>query len=201
MNIIYFLDLLGTFTFATSGSLVAANKKLDLFGALFIGTITAIGGGTVRDVILGKAPVFWLKDINYLLTIIFSVFFTFLFKKKILLFKKSFIIFDAIGIGVFTLIGIQNSLIFNILPVFSILLGVMTAVMGGIFRDLFCREIPLIFQKEIYATACLIGGIIYFILNYFSINQNIIYLCTMISIIGIRLFSIKYKLSLPKITL
>ena len=201
MNIIYSLDLLGTFTFAISGALSAANKKFDIFGALFIGFITAVGGGTIRDLVLGNTPVFWIKDINYLLPILISVLLVFIFTKKIVRFRNPLLFFDAIGIGVFTLIGIQKSINFNILPVFSILLGVITAVMGGIFRDIFCHEIPLIFHKEIYATACLLGGIVFFILHYFGINQNITFFVTMITIITIRLVSIKFELSLPKISL
>ncbi|OQA91913.1 MAG: hypothetical protein BWY26_00640 [Elusimicrobia bacterium ADurb.Bin231] len=198
MNIIYYLDLIGTFIFAVSGALSAANKRFDIFGALFVGFITAVGGGTIRDLLLDM-PVFWIYDLNYLIVIILAVIITFMFSMKILRLGHLLLLFDAVGIGVFTLIGIQKSVELDILPVICVLLGVTTAVMGGIFRDVFCNEIPLILQREIYATACLSGGIIYFTLEYWGVPMNLVYIITILTIIGIRLAAIWMKLSLPKI--
>ena len=198
MNIIYYLDLIGTFIFAVSGALSAANKRFDIFGALFVGFITAVGGGTIRDLLLDM-PVFWIYDLNYLIAIVLAVIITFMFSMKILRLGHLLLLFDAVGIGVFTLIGIQKSVELDILPVICVLLGVTTAVMGGIFRDVFCNEIPLILQREIYATACLSGGIIYFTLEYWGVPMNLVYIITILTIIGIRLAAIWMKLSLPKI--
>jgi uncharacterized membrane protein YeiH len=198
VNIIYFLDLIGTFTFAVSGALAASNKRFDLFGALSIAFVTAVGGGTTRDLILGLTPVFWIKDISYLIVILSAVAVTLLFGRKIASFKRSLLFFDAIGIGVFTLIGVEKSTALEIAPIFAVMMGVLTAVMGGVLRDVFVNEIPLIFQREIYATACFIGGIIYFLLSYFNLDKNIIYLTTMLVIIALRLFSIYFHWSLPK---
>ncbi len=200
LNIIYILDLVGTFTFAISGALAAADKKFDLFGAFFVGLITAVGGGTTRDIILGLTPVFWIKDINYLLVIAGAVLFVFLFVKRVFEYPRLLLFFDAIGIGVFTLIGIEKSSAVFISPVFAILMGVLTAVMGGILRDVFCGNVPLIFKKEIYATACLVGGVIFFVLNSFEINKAITYTITMLFIISIRLISLKFNWQLPTLT-
>ena len=197
--IIYILDIAGTFTFAMSGALLAANKRFDPFGVLFIGFVTAVGGGTTRDIILGLTPVFWVEDINYLLSIILAVGIVFVFTSKVLQYKKLLLFFDAIGIGVFTLIGIKRSIDIDILPVFAILMGVTTSVMGGVLRDVFCNEVPLIFQKEIYATACLVGGIAFFISTHLEMNQNVTYFITMMTVIIIRLTSLKFGFSLPSI--
>lgn len=198
MKIIYILDLIGTFTFAMSGALTAAHKKLDIFGALVIAFVTAVGGGTIRDMLLGNYPVFWLNDIYYLVVITVAAVITILFLKKDITREKLFLALDAIGIGVFTIIGIQKALQFNLLPPFCILMGIVTAVVGGMFRDILCNKIPQILKTEIYASACLIGGIVYFILLKLGVNNGITILSTIILIIAIRLLSLKYNLSLPK---
>ena len=197
MEIIYILDLFGTFTFAVSGALSAAGKKFDLFGALSVGFVTAVGGGTTRDLTLGTTPVFWLLDVNYLLVIAAGVFVVFLFARHLLTYGRVLLVFDAMGIGVFTLIGINKALGADVLPVFAVLMGVITAVMGGVLRDVLVNEVPLIFQKEIYATACLLGGAVYFLLAASGVAQAIVYFTTAASIIGLRLLSIRYRLGLP----
>ncbi len=197
MEIIYILDLLGTFTFAVSGALSAAGKRFDLFGALSVGFVTAVGGGTIRDVVLGVTPVFWLKDVNYLLVIVLAAGAVFLFARHILAYRRVLLVFDAVGIGVFTLIGINKALGVHVLPIFAAFMGVITAVMGGVLRDVLVNEVPLIFQKEIYATACILGGVVYFFLAWLGVDETIIYFATMTAVIGLRLFSIRYRLSLP----
>lgn len=197
MSAIYILDLLGTLVFTISGTLSAANKKLDLFGAYFTGFVTAIGGGTLRDVILGNFPVGWINDINYIITISLGVGLTFVFKDYIMSLKRTLFLFDTIGIGVFTIIGIEKSLAMEIHPFLSIIMGLFSAVMGGVIRDTLCNDIPLIFRKEIYATACLIGGILFLTLRYFQLDPNLNQLLTITSIIVIRILCIRLKISLP----
>jgi uncharacterized membrane protein YeiH len=197
VEIIYILDLFGTFTFAVSGALSAAGKRLDLFGALSIGFVTAVGGGTVRDLTLGTAPVFWLRDVNYLLVIAGGVFIIFLFARHVLAYRRVLLVFDAIGIGVFTLIGINKALGAHVMPVFAVLMGVITAVVGGVLRDVLVNEVPLIFQREIYATACLMGGAVYFLLAASGVPQPVVYFATAASVIALRLLSIRYELGLP----
>ncbi|PKQ60599.1 hypothetical protein BZG02_18590 [Labilibaculum filiforme] len=197
MTILYGLDLLGTLVFTISGTLSAANKKLDLFGAYFTGFITAIGGGTLRDVILGNFPVAWISDINYLTVISIGVGLTFLFKKYIMTLKRTLFLFDTIGIGVFTIIGIEKSLSLGIHPFLSIIMGLFSAVMGGVIRDTLCNDIPLIFRKEIYAVACLIGGILFIALDFLGVGAAQNQFITIACIIGIRIICIRYKISLP----
>jgi uncharacterized membrane protein YeiH len=197
MEIIYILDLFGTFTFAVSGALSAANKRFDLFGALSVGFVTAVGGGTIRDLTLGATPVFWLHDVNYLLVIAAGVFVVFLFAGHVLAYRRVLLVFDAMGIGVFTLIGINKALGADVLPVFAVLMGVITAVMGGVLRDVLVNEVPLIFQSEIYATACLLGGGVYFLLLASGVPQAVVYVTTAASVTGLRLLAIRYRLGLP----
>ncbi len=197
MSVIYSLDLIGTFVFAISGTLSAANKKLDLFGAFFTGFITAIGGGTLRDLILGNFPVAWISDLNYLYVIVFVVFITFLFKEIIMQLKRTLFLFDTIGIGVFTVIGIEKALSLSIHPILAIIMGLFSAVMGGVTRDTLCNDIPLIFRREIYAVACIAGGLLFLGLKYLQVDSTINLFVTVTFIIVFRLICIKYKLSLP----
>ena len=201
MSFVYLLDLIGTFTFAVSGALMAARKNFDMFGALFIGFMTAVGGGTVRDTILGNTPVFWLLDYSYLLLTVVAVLLTSLFARYILRLQNVFLVLDAIGIGVFTEIGIRKALAFDIMAPMAIILGVMTAVMGGMIRDVFSHEEPLILRKEVYATACLAGGGVFFLLKSLNAADTLITAVTILTVIIIRLVSIRYKLSIPRISL
>ncbi len=197
MDLLYTLDIIGTFVFAISGTLAAADKKLDLFGAAVIGFITAVGGGTVRDLLLDLNPIAWLVDPNYTIAIIAGVITTYLFKKHVLKLRKTLFMFDAIGIGVFTILGIEKSLSVEILPFFSIIMGVISSVVGGVIRDTLCNEIPLIFRKEVYATACLVGGLVFFMMQYVGLAENWNYLISIAVIICIRVVSVKWTISLP----
>ena len=199
MELIYVLDILGTFAFAISGALVAYDKKLDLFGILIIAFVTAVGGGMLRDVLIDAHPINWIGDLNYLYTIFAAVIFTFLFKSKINYLGKTMFLFDTIGIGVFTLLGLKKGLSFNLHPIIALIMGMISAVFGGVLRDVLTNKIPLIFEKEIYASACLAGGITYLSLNHFKISQNIIFVISAAVIVFIRVISVKFHLQLPKI--
>lgn len=200
MDIIYFLDLLGTFVFAVSGTLSAANKKLDLFGAMFAASITAFGGGTIRDSVLGSTPTFWVIDMWYLIVISIAVLLTFCFKEYIMGLKKTLFLFDTIGIGVFTIIGFEKTVALGFNPIIGILMGVVSAVFGGVLRDTFVNDLPIIFRKEIYATACIVGALMYILLSYFSVDRNVNMIITILLIIAIRLIAIKFELRLPRIS-
>jgi len=197
-DLILIFDFAGTFAFAVSGALAAAEKKFDLFGALFLGFVTAIGGGTTRDMMLGSTPVAWLQNPSYFYVIILAVACTFLFRATILKFRKGLFFFDTIGISVFTIIGIQKGLQVEIHAPIAVMLGIMTAVMGGIIRDVLCNEIPLIFHKEIYATACLSGGVFFILLMKFDVSEPIIALVAATVIFSIRSLSVRYGWALPK---
>ena len=193
------LDILGTVAFAISGSLAAINKKFDFFGVLIIALATAIGGGTLRDLLIGNTPVSWLMNLQTFYVIIISAIITVIFRRKLGILRTSLFLFDTIGIGIFTIVGIEKGLSVDLSPVVCILLGTITACFGGVTRDILCNEIPVIFRKEIYATACLLGGMMFFILKYFSVNNDFIYIATAGTIIVIRIFAVKYQWSYPRI--
>lgn len=196
MNLLYILDIIGTFVFAISGALAAAEKRLDLFGTAFIGFITAVGGGTLRDVILGSYPLGWVKNIVYLNAIGLGILCAFLFRKYIISLKRTLSIFDTIGIGVFTVLGLQKALLLEMHPTIAVLMGMVSAVFGGVIRDTLCNEVPLIFHKEIYAMACLSGGILFMVLQYFKVPDPYVTIGAVSLIIIIRIIAIRYQLQM-----
>lgn len=196
MSWIYFVDLFGTGIFAISGVVTAIQKKFDLVGTLIIGFVTAIGGGTLRDMLIGRFPVGWLNDRNYLLVILAGCVIAYTFKNQVRKFKRSMFLFDTVGIGLFTILGIQTALKYDLNIEICLLMGVISACFGGIIRDVLTNEIPLIFRKEIYATACFIGGIVYIILTKVSYMENLNIAVSIFTVILIRYFSIRYKWSL-----
>lgn len=183
--------------FAISGVLTAFGKKLDPFGVFIIAFVTSVGGGTLRDILIGRTPVGWMLDITYVYAIIVGYFLALIFRKRLDGFRTSLFLFDTIGLGVFTLIGLEKGIIAGLHPIICIALGTMTACFGGVIRDILCTEIPVIFRKEIYATICILGGLLFFVLKYFNINDDLLYLITSSFIITIRLLAVKYKWSLP----
>jgi len=199
MELIYIIDILGTFAFAISGALVASDKKFDIFGVIIIAFVTAVGGGMLRDVLINAHPINWIGDLNYLYVIFSAVIFTFLFKSKIAHLSKTMFLFDTIGISVFTLLGLEKGLSYNLEPIVALIMGMISAVFGGVLRDVLTNKIPLIFEKEIYASACLAGGVMYLFLSYFDISDNLIFIISVLVIVFIRVVSVKFHLQLPKI--
>lgn len=196
MNWIYFVDLFGTAVFAISGVLTAMHKKFDLVGTLIIGFVTAIGGGTLRDILIGRFPVGWLEDRNYFFAILTGYLIAYFFEQQIIKLRRSMFLFDTIGIGLFIILGIQIALEQGLSTESCLLMGVISACFGGVIRDVLTNEIPLIFRREIYATACLLGGIVYLLLVEFSTNENLNILVAIATVIIIRYLSIRYKWSL-----
>ncbi|WP_435262398.1 trimeric intracellular cation channel family protein [Tenacibaculum sp. nBUS_03] len=199
MNIIYAIDIIGTFAFAISGALVALKKEFDVFGVIIIAFVTAVGGGMIRDVLINAHPINWIGDINYIWTILIAVSITFLFRSRIAPLRKTMFLFDTIGISVFTLLGLQKGLSYNLHPFIALVMGMVSAVFGGVIRDVLTRKVPLIFKKEIYASACLSGGVVYLILGNFKINEYLHFIVSASVIIIIRTVVVKYELELPKI--
>jgi uncharacterized membrane protein YeiH len=191
------LDILGTVTFAVSGVLTALHKRMDTFGIFIIAFVTAVGGGTLRDVLIVNTPVSWMLDVKYIYFIALAVLFALVFKDRLKHLRNSLFLFDTIGLGVFTIIGIEKGLDIGLHPIICIALGTMTACFGGVIRDILSNEIPIIFRKEIYATACIIGGAIFLGLTKIGVSENLTYLSTASIIILIRVLAIKYNLSLP----
>lgn len=200
MDVIYTIDILGTFAFAISGALVALDQDLDLFGVLIIGFVTAVGGGMLRDILIDAHPINWMGDLNYLYTIFAGVFVTLLFKSKILPLSKALFIFDTVGISVFTLLGLKKGLSFELHPLIALIMGMISAVFGGVLRDVLTNKVPLIFQKEIYASACLAGGIVFLLLRLTTLSADLNFIISASVIITIRLVVVKFELELPKIT-
>ncbi|WP_276359983.1 trimeric intracellular cation channel family protein [Daejeonella sp. H1SJ63] len=200
MQLPYYIDLLGTLVFATSGALAASDKNMyrDIFGVTFTGFVTAVGGGTLRDMILGTRPV-WVADGNYLIAITIGVLIAIFFKYYILKYRRTFFLFDTLGIALYTVVGVQKSLEHDVSPLAAIIMGMFSAVMGGVIRDTLINEIPLIFRKEIYATACLFGAAVFVLLKIFNVDDNINSFISVLAIILIRTLAVKYRYTLPKV--
>ncbi|CAM4310827.1 trimeric intracellular cation channel family protein [Zobellia nedashkovskayae] len=197
----YFLiDILGTIAFAISGVLVAMDKKLDLFGIFIISFVTAVGGGTLRDMLIGNTPVLWMREPIYITVIAGAVIFSVIFVKQLKYLRRTLFLFDTIGIGLFTMLGIEKGLSADLLPVMCIALGTITACFGGVIRDMLCNEIPVIFRrKEIYATACIMGGISYFVLVLLPFDAAYAYVGAIMIIIVTRLLAVKFGIALPNV--
>ncbi|WP_077398593.1 trimeric intracellular cation channel family protein [Cellulophaga omnivescoria] len=193
------IDILGTIAFAISGVLVAMDKKLDPFGVFIVAFVTAVGGGTLRDLLLGNTPVTWLLQPIYIYTILITVVLSILFRKQLKYLRTSLFLFDTIGIGLYTLAGVEKGLDANLLPVMCVVVGTITACFGGVIRDILCNEIPVIFRKEVYATACIIGASSYFLLIKLPIKPNYIHVICILIVITVRLLAVKFKIALPTI--
>ena len=157
MSVIDFLDLLGTASFAISGALFAIKKRMDTLGVFIIAFVTAVGGGTLRDMLIDAHRITWMVNLQYIYTIFVAVVFAIIFRKKIENLSKSLFLFDTIGLGIFTIVGTEIGLQNGFHPIICVSLGMITATFGGVIRDTLSNEIPLIFHKEIYATACILG--------------------------------------------
>ena len=197
MDIIYFFDLAGTFVFAISGALTAIQRKLDIFGASVIALVTALGGGTIRDILIGRQPVGWLLDNNYLLIIAVGIAVSYIFGQSIQKLRRTLFLFDTIGIGLYTILGLERTLNLGLSMPIAVIMGTVSAVFGGVIRDVLCNEVPLIFRKEIYATACIAGGILFLILTSFQLGRDWAMLITVFFIIILRILAVTYKWHLP----
>ncbi len=199
MEIINVLDIIGTAFFAISGALSAMNKRLDLFGVFIIAGATAIGGGTIRDLLIGDQPVAWMTSLVYPITIFAGYLIALLFRKRLSYLRKTFFIFDTVGLAIFTIIGVEKGLQFGIEPFLCIMLGMMTGTFGGVIRDILINDVPLIFHKEIYALVSVIGGLLFIILYKMEVENTITYILTVLTIIIIRTIVVRYNISLPTI--
>lgn len=199
MSYLTVLDILATMAFAVSGMLEALEKRMDTFGVFIIAFVTAVGGGTLRDILIGETPVFWMENLVVVYAIIITTILAIIFRKHLNRLRKSLVLFDTIGIGLYTVVGIQKGLLVDLHPIVCIALGTMSASFGGVIRDTLCNEIPVIFQKEIYATACLAGGVVYFGLSYFNLGNQWLVLISILTVILIRLLAVAFKISLPSL--
>ena len=197
MDFLLTIEILGTFAFAVSGAFAAMERKLDPFGVIIISFITAIGGGTIRDILIGDLPVSWLMNSTGISVIIVSALASLLFTPTLRKLSNLLLIFDAAGLGLFTLIGIEKGISHNFSPGICIALGTITGSFGGVLRDVLLINVPLIFQKEIYASACILGGSVYFLMIYLSVDIAITQVVVIVLIVTIRLLAVRLKWSLP----
>lgn len=197
MLLLYIFDYLGTIAFAVSGALLGIKKELDIFGVIFLAITTAVGGGIFRDVMIGTIPPTALtKPIYCILGIIFAIL-TFILNDKIIKLQNIILIMDAIGLGVFTAIGSNSAFTNGYDEIFVVVvMGLLTGVGGGILRDVFVNDIPLVFRKEIYAVASIIGAISFYFANIIFTNNIAMYICFLITFL-IRILAIMHKLNLP----
>ena len=174
------------------------DKDHDWFAAGFTGFITAIGGGTIRDIMLGSYPLVWIGDINFLYAVLAGVVGAILFFRLFIKLRRTFLLFDTLGISFFTILGVEKAMSLGVRPEIAAIMGMFTAVMGGVIRDTLANELPVIFRKEIYATACLVGAIVYLVLDIHTpLERNYNLLISISVIILIRLLAVKFRLSLP----
>lgn len=198
MSVFLIIDILGTIAFSISGVLAAIKKRLDLFGILIIAFVTAIGGGTLRDVLI-QSPITWMRDLTFVYVIAAAVVLAVIFRKKLSYARKSLFLFDTIGIALYTIVGVEKGIAAGFPPLICIALGTMTACFGGVIRDILCNEIPIIFRKEIYATACILGGAAYFLMLQTSLSTEWIAVISGSIVITVRLLAVVFRWSLPSL--
>ena len=194
---LYALDLFGTAVFAVSGALAAGRRHMDLFGVLVIATVTAIGGGTVRDLLLDRPPVFWIADLRYLGTIAGAALSTFLYTAAVRPPRSALPIADAFGLGVFTVVGAKVTIDVGVPTVVVVLMGAVTGTVGGMLRDVLCDETPLILRREIYATAALGGGAVYIFLRGTALPEPGATIGAVAAVVLTRLAALRWDLHLP----
>ncbi|MDB5252703.1 MAG: hypothetical protein JWP27_1872 [Flaviaesturariibacter sp.] len=198
-EVLQLIDILGTISFALSGVFAAMQRRLDIFGILIIAFITAVGGGTLRDLLIGNLPVTWMRGTDYSLIILVTAVAGIAFHKTIRHYRRTLVVFDSLGLGFVTILGLQKGIAFGLHPGICIALGTITGCFGGVIRDISLNTIPLIFQKEIYATACIIGGCVYFGLQMTGLGRDWLDVASIAAIFLVRLAVIYYKLALPDI--
>jgi len=192
--------LLGTFVLALGGTLVAAQKRLDLYGVIFVTCISALGGGTARDILIGHYPLSWVQDIRYVIAVITAIFFALAFRRFLKRISNALFIVDSIGSAIFTISSVQHCLDLEVHPAIAVVLGMFSVTIGSVLRDVLCNDVPGILRRELNASAAIVGGVAYLGIHqvpWFGAMQVIL---PMILIVGLRIAARKYRLSLPIIT-
>ena len=192
------LDFIGTLAFAISGIRLASAKQFDLFGAYVVGVTTAIGGGTMRDLLLSQPP-FWMTNPFYLICSAIALLWVIVFRRFLVRQNNTWFLFDSIGLALFTVTGIEKTIAAGFPFWTAIIMGTLTGAGGGVLRDVFINEVPLIFRKEIYALACVIGGLAYYICHHLGLDNTLSAIICGLTVVLMRLLAVKYKLHLPTI--
>jgi len=197
-DFLYIIDILGTFSFAVSGAFLAMQKRLDPFGVLVVSFVTAIGGGTLRDILIGNLPVGWLRNETATVVIFASAIAAMFFSRFLKQFTTTLFLFDALGLGLFTVIGIEIGIDKHFSMGICIALGTISACFGGVIRDVLLNNVPLLFRKEIYAMACIAGGLLYFLLEKMEIDAVLAKITCIVFIFAVRVLAFRFKWSLPQ---
>lgn len=187
------LDYIGTCVFAISGALAAMRHRFDPFGVLILAMVTAIGGGTLRDVLIGRTPVAWMVQTEYFYLILLGACIAIIFRGKLAYLRRTLFLFDAIGLGIFTITGVEIGLEAGLHPIICIILGTMSASFGGVIRDILVNEVPLIFKKEIYASLSILGGILLLVLKQLDVSDHYSYIAISGLIVLLRVLAVRYK--------
>lgn len=198
-NFIEIINILSTLAFAISATSSAMRKRLDIFGIIIIAFVGSIGGGTLRDILIGNTPVSWLKNTTTINTVVMGIVITLIANRLLKKINFTLFIFDAIGLGLSTIVGVQKGMDMHFMPGVCAALGAVTGCFGGVIRDILLTEIPLIFRKEIYASVSIAGGIIFYIFTHFNFNEKFSQLFCIIFIVVIRIIVVKFQLSLPSV--
>ncbi|MFZ1529855.1 MAG: trimeric intracellular cation channel family protein [Ferruginibacter sp.] len=200
MTLLGFISYVGIFIFALTGALKARAFRMDIFGGLVLAFVTAYGGGTLRDLLIGIRPVNWINDHVALLLVFAGTAITFLIKDQSNKFRRTIFFTDAIGIGLFTAAGIEVALLHGVNDVYAVVMGVTTASFGGLIADIFCNEVPTLFKRgELYATACAIGGTVYVLLKNAGLYHNLNLVLCVLVVVALRIYSKRKRLMLPEI--
>lgn len=189
------IDYGGTFVFSISGALAGMKQKFDVFGVFILGLVTAIGGGTLRDLLIGSTPVGWMQNTVYLYIILGAVAFTYLFRSHFGKLRRSMFLFDTIGIALYTILGLKKALLFGLSPEMCVMMGVVSATFGGVIRDVLSGTAPLIFRKEIYASACLVGGVLFLLTDQW-LGEVFGMAVAIVTVFLIRFFAVRNHWSL-----
>ena len=190
------IEFAGTFAFAISGIRLASAKQFDWFGAIVVGYVTAIGGGTLRDLFLGVTP-FWMLSSVYLWCTVLALFFVILFKKLLVHLNNTFFWFDSIGLGLFVVVGVEKTLMMGHPAWVIVLMGTITGIFGGIIRDILINEIPIIFTQELYAVACIIGASVFCLLIHLGVSLDVSEIITALTVFLVRIIANKFQIKLP----
>lgn len=198
MNLMWIMEFIGTFAFAISGLRLAAAKNFDWYGAYVVGLAVAIGGGTIRDVLLNTTP-FWMTNPIYLIITGVALVYTVIFAKYVVRMKSAFFIFDTVGLALYAVVGVEKTLSFGFPLWVATGMGLLTATAGGVLRDILINEIPLIFRKELYATLCILGGLVFGLCQKLGMDMLWTEVISFLVIFVSRILSVKFHIALPKI--
>jgi uncharacterized membrane protein YeiH len=196
--VLHYLFILGICVESTTGAIAAGRKKMDFFGVLLIASITALGGGTVRDVLFNTHPMTWIAHPEFLLYTSVCAFLTIFLARSLTRLMKLFLILDALGLAVFTIIGTQKVLTYGMEPSTAVISGLVTGICGGMLRDILCNDIPLVLRKELYALIALAGALLYVVLAHLHVSEQVNVVITLIAIFTTRVVAIVFHIEVPK---